>query len=239
MRNGEFRTHKVGMALLAFGVLVGFFLVTSIAWADLEAFFFQYGLDAKKTIKIDCPVFISSHEVGQVAITLENPDQDSMDRFVRAYVSDGYFTLTREYKGKVFLEPGEKKRLTWEVFPEEAVYDRIILFRVYVHGHYPHPPVDGNCGILVVNFLGMTGKQMFWLSLGISVLSIFSGSFLVLRKVLPKAHPLFSIRNGLFALVFVFGAGLWFGLAGLWLVTILSLMIAVFIFIALIIKLLY
>ncbi len=237
--NKEYKTQKTGMVLLAAGTLLGLLLVAAITWADMEAFFFQFGLDADQSINsLKCPVVISSDEVGEVSITLKNPDEDDMDRFVRAYITDGYFTMTRQYKGQFYIEAGEKERVAWEIFPEEAVYNRVILFRVYVHGHYPHPPMDGNCGVLVVDFLGLTGKQIFGLFLGLALLGIIIGGVLSYWKTLPVAHPLFDVHRGLVALAVLFGLGLWVGLAGLWLLALLTLVASIFLIVSLVVRLL-
>lgn len=234
MNNG-YKTQKIGMVLLVVGSLFGLLLVAAITWADMEAFLFQFGLDADQSINtLKCPVVISLDEVGEISITLKNPDEDEMVRFVRAYVTDGYLTMTRQYKGQFYIEAGEKVRPAWEIFPEEAVYNRVILFRVYVHGHYPHPPMDGNCGVLVVDFLGLTGKQIFGLFSGLSLLGIVGGGYLSLWKALPESHPLFKIRNGLLALAVIFGLGLWVSLAGLWFLSALLLMASIFIIVTLV-----
>jgi hypothetical protein len=229
----------IGLALLAAGVVLGVLLVAAITWADLEAYLFRYGLDARARIRnLNCPVVISSREMGQIKLTLKNPGEKDLSRFVRAYISDGFFSLTNYYTGQYVIPPGQEKQIAWEIFPEQAVYDRVILYRVYVHGNYKNPPMDGNCGVLVADFLGLTGRQMFVFFLGLIFFGILGGGGILYWKPLQRTHPLSTIRNGLMASTIMLAMALWVSLAGLWLFSLILLVSLLFLIINLLIQLL-
>ncbi len=227
----------VGMVYVIIGNLVGILLTAGMVWADFEATLFLFGLDGDKSVKrLICPVLMTTNETREINLTLKNPGNEKNSPFVEATISEGYLTLVRNIKQEVQLGPREKKTITWEIFPEDAAYQRIILFNVYVRQSYPHPSLDGKCGVLVVNVPYLKGKQVMAIALGLTFVMILGGNGILQyqyrnaalgprRQYMSKAMYVMSILITLGMLVsFV---GYWLG--GLIFLVILLIMIIILI----------
>lgn len=167
----------IGMVSVIIGNLLGLIMAVGMIWADLEGSLFIFGIMGEKSVKgLDCPVLMTTNETRKVRLTLKNPSQEKQTRYVKAKISEGYLTLSRSINESVTLDPGGKKKLSWEIFPEDAVYQRIVLFRVYVRKLYPYPSLDGTCGVLVLDIPFLTGNQVMAIALGITFLSILGGN---------------------------------------------------------------
>ena len=93
--------------------------------------------------------------------------------------------------------------------PEDAAYDRIIFFRVYVNAKYPYPSMGGSCGIILLDWWGLTGNQI----LAIMILAFigFTGIGYFLWKVSTshKTGHAWNVINSMIALAVIifYGAG--------------------------------
>jgi len=173
----ENKIFVIGMLSVIIGNLLGLMMAAGMVWADLEGSLFLFGLIGEKTTRrLDCPVLMTTNETREVTLTLKNPSQEQDTRFVTTTISEGYLTLVREIKQNVSLGPGETKELSWEIFPEDAVYRKIVLFRVYVKGSYPYPSLEANCGVLVFDIPLLKGSQVMGLTLGFTFLMMLAGN---------------------------------------------------------------
>jgi hypothetical protein len=161
MKKNQQILQILGTLLFTVGVIAGMFLLIMMVWGDLEASLFSSGLEPEKTLfSLNCPVFISPKETGKITAKLKNPTENDWERFTRTNISEGFITLSREIKGAISIKAGSSQIIEWEVFPEDAAYDRIIFFRVYVNAKYPYPSLGGSCGIMLLDWWGFTGKQI-------------------------------------------------------------------------------
>ena len=177
----------LGGLLLAIGIVSGLALSGLIVWGDLEASVFMTGFRSEKHLSsLKCPSVITAGEVGTISAELKNPTEKHLERFLIASISDGYISLVRETRTKLTIEPSEKVMVEWNIFPDDAAFNqRVILFRVFVNPRYPHPSMDGTCGVVYLNVAGFTGGQiimgmwlvtLFCLSLGLLLIEIYRQS---------------------------------------------------------------
>lgn len=208
---------NIGTIYFSIGIIIGFLLLGTMTWADLEASLFSTSLDAEKTLTtLNCPVFISPHETKQVKATLKNPTEKDWERYIRAFISEGYVTLVREIKGSVTIPSDGRETITWNVFPEDAAYNRIVFFRVYVHAKYPYPSLDASCGIMKIDLLGLTGNQILFLMVFCFIGFCAVGGFLWrIRRNRPQ-DPVSNSSNSLYALGTVLMIGILTSYFGLW-----------------------
>jgi hypothetical protein len=160
------------------GVLMGTVLLGLAVWGDLEASMFDSSsirADAKLK-SLNCPVMITTGEIGKVSASLTNTHVRSVERRLRVHVSDGFAILMREVLSEVPIEPGKTQKLNWTVTPEDAAYGKIILVKVFMHRKYPLSSESGSCGIFVVDLPQFTGKQIVIFTTLTSLLTMVVGA---------------------------------------------------------------
>jgi hypothetical protein len=161
MKKNNKLMRVLGTLIFTAGIIAGIFLLIMMVWGDLEASLFSRGLEPEKHLAtLNCPVFISPQETALVTAKLKNPTDKDWERYSRVNISEGFVTLTREIKATIPIKAGGNKTVEWEVYPEDAAYDRIIFFRVYINAKYPHPSLGGSCGIMLLDWWGLTGEQI-------------------------------------------------------------------------------
>jgi hypothetical protein len=155
------KKSTVGLVIYSIGIFVGMLLSGAAVWGNIEAFLFESGMPAEEVIRnIKCPVLITSTETGKVTATFTNPGDRSAETTVRTYITDGLYSLIRQTDSKINLEPGETKELEWEIYPEDAAWERFILVRIYSLRSTPLPSRTGSCGIILVDLPFITGNQV-------------------------------------------------------------------------------
>ncbi len=215
----------LGTILFTLGVIFSFFLLSMIVWGDLEASLFSSSLDAEKNLSsLRCPVFLSPIETGVISAKLNNPTESDWERFTRVFISEGFISLMREMKMTVSIPARGSETVYWEVYPEDAVYNRIIFFRIYVHAKYPYPSLGGSCGVIMMNVGGLTGQQLFLAAIVISIVCVVIG--ILLWKLFPIVSDQDSQKLSVrYALIFTLFTGIAIGLYISWLIALLFLAI--------------
>lgn len=171
------RTFVVSMVCVIIGNLLGLMVTAGMVWADFEGSLFLHSLEGKRGVRrLDCPVLMTHNETREIRLTLKNPGDEDLSHFVVGTISEGYLNIMRQEKEKVVVEPRGKKTLTWEIYPDDAAYQRIVLFQVYVRRTYPYPSLGGTCGVLVLGIPGLKGSQVMTLALGLTFVLILGSN---------------------------------------------------------------
>lgn len=115
------------------------------------------------------------------------------------------------------LKAGATRKLSWKVGSGDIVFGNLILAHVYVHHAYTLPSRASTCGTVVVNLPGLTGLQLFLISLVLSLACMAAGWWLWLTGSRPlQADGLIATRAmALFTIVVLIGLlagcmGWWF-----------------------------
>jgi hypothetical protein len=167
------KLSRVSLIIFFIGYLWGMAILGISIFGDFEATMFQFhiGFEGDGTITgLDCPVMMASSDTETITATFSNPTDSRISPSVWAQISEGFYTVVRDYKENIFLEPGESKQLQWTITADDAVYDHWVLIKVHVYSQYPLPASDGVCGVFVADMLGFTGSQVFVFSLVMIVL---------------------------------------------------------------------
>jgi len=173
MLENSFRPNKVGIPLFMVGAVIGYALFLSTFLQDTEAIVFSALVSGQKTLtSLSCPEIITPQEVGTVRAKIHNPTDKTQYRSVRTHISQGYLTLIREHYEHYDLDPGETKRVSWEVYPEDAAYGYVILTKVYLFPQQPVPSYVGACGVMMLNVPFLRGWQI------ISIVAAVSFTFM-------------------------------------------------------------
>jgi hypothetical protein len=210
-----------GILIYIVGILIGMGVAGGIIWGDLEASLFDSSIKAKKSVSLNCPVAITTHEIGQVSATLKNPIDREKNFYVRAHISEGYVSLKREIDQQILVAPGEKEKVWWEIYPEDAAYNRIILFRTYVNPSYPVPSQGNFCGVLVLDIPYLSGLQILLLLIGLSLACILGGSLIWRNANQPMNNDMRSLTNAMYALAVIIYCAILAGYLGVWILGIL------------------
>jgi hypothetical protein len=216
----------VGTIFYTVGIIVAFFLLCLIVWGDLEASLFSSGLDAEKSLSLRCPVFLSPYETGVISAKFKNPTDNDWKRYTRVFISEGFITLMREIKTTIPIPAGTTETAFWEVYPEDAAYDRIIFFRIYVHAKYPYPSLEGSCGIIMLDYWGLSGKQILISLIVFSITCIFFGILIWRLSFRVSEHDFHKHLNARYALILALYLGIGIGYLGSWVIALLMLTIS-------------
>lgn len=216
--------QMMGTLIFTLGVLAGLFLLIMMVWGDLEASLFSRGLEADKSLtSLHCPVFISPQETGLVTARLRNPTEMDWERFVRVNISEGFVTLTRELTSSIPVKASNSQKVQWEVYPEDAAYDRIIFFRVYINAKYPYPSLGSSCGILLLDWWGLTGMQILVGTI-LAFLGLTGIGFLLLKVNTSRSDEnAWHAINAMVALAVIVTLGLIISYLSVWVVGLLLL----------------
>ena len=189
---------NTGLILAVIGNLLGIAFGAMVIWADLEANLFQYGVTGDARLPFfTCPILINGDEESSIKVRLRNNRDKVMTPYLRAYVSEEHITLTRQSAHALTIQPGDSAEIIWKIYPEDAVYEQFVFFRVFLHDDYPYPSRTGICGVWVTNIPGLSGKLIVWTSLVIVFLLIIAGNVLLYRKPIPHEQKRREIATGI------------------------------------------
>ena len=199
--------RRLGYLLFAIGFLAGLWLLGGIAWANLESSLFGSGDVGDNLSSLRCSLIVTPNETAQARVTLENPLDRPIDRFVRWRIAQRHVLRVDEYRDTVSLQPGDKTTLERDVSPSSGVYGgRFLMLSAYVGSTYPLPALEGNCGIWVISIPWLTGIQILILVNLVALLGMGLGLLLVRRN--PSGPE--GISGGAFAtmlLIYLVGMG--------------------------------
>jgi hypothetical protein len=226
---GKFKfIQLLGTFLFSIGIALGLFLLGIMVWGDLEASLFASEMNAQKSIgRLHCPIILSSYETGEITATFKNPTDKDWERFITVDVSQGFITLKREIKTTVPIPAGGKGTASWQISHEDAAYNRIILFHIFVSARYPYPSLDGSCGVVVMNLWKLTGIQILMLITITALVCIILGIFLWKKSVTPYNDQDWYGIKAMYALAIFITVGLVIGYFGAWVVALLCLAVSV------------
>jgi hypothetical protein len=218
------RIRILSATLFVIGVFLAITFYGIATWADFEASLFDTSIKADETLRsVRCPVIVGINQVSAVRAKIHNTLDRKASFSVRTRVSDGMITLMREENQRFPLEPGESAALEVSVSPVDAVWNRVIMSRVMQNRSYPEPSKSGTCGILVFNFVGLSGNwiQLIWL--GIAFVLILVGLYLWVQINQPMEGRPAEVFRAMTALSLVVLAGVVITFLGAW-------MLALFVF---------
>ncbi len=205
--------QAIGITLFLLGSIISVYIGAISVWGDIEASFFNSQLRANEKLPhLKCPAVLMENEVGKISARFDNTTEKPLELDVRAYMTDGFVTIMREYLTELQLEPGETKDVTWEITADQAAYDRLILARVHQMKEYPLPYRNAACGVVVIN-LPFSNGLLFVIALLVLSVLLCTGGILLWAK---HSKPIVWGRLKIFkAMIVLSSAGLALAIAGL------------------------
>ncbi|HSM24101.1 MAG TPA: hypothetical protein VK856_04500 [Anaerolineaceae bacterium] len=208
-----------GMVLFGLGLAIGLFLWTGTVWADLEGYMFQPAPHADRSeYFLQCPKLITTSDFGIISIGIENNDDKDVRKVVRGNKSLGFLIYIAADETTLELKPGESEVVHWYIYPEDAAWDRFVLFRVNIISSNAPALTTASCGVMVVNVPFLNSNQLLFGLLLLGFIFITSGIFLMnqyskqVGDVENKTVRLFIILTGILII------GLILSMFGQWLI---------------------
>ncbi len=230
------RWFNLGLLLLLLGAFLGTVYAGIAVWGDWEAFSFRMedAIRSDKTFRgLRCPVLMTTRETERFHAILKNPTDKQLTRSIRVFVTEGDAYNVRTLTEKVRLDPGESQRLSWEIRPEDRVYDMFVLVRAFVFRSGPLPSQDASCGVMVLALpFGRGNVIVLALVIG-SLAAMAVGGWLMRRNRLAaseRAHRLGQKATAMaaFALAAMAAGALgWFLLGSVALILLLLLVVVI------------
>ncbi|MEN4012887.1 MAG: hypothetical protein ROW48_12700 [Bellilinea sp.] len=217
MENPTKNLSIAAILLFIFGLLAGMALWAANVWADLEASLFDPAIAADAVINdLRCPQFITPSEYGVVSIRLHNPTDRVIRQGIRTHISYGFVTYMRQENHLLELQPREIRQMEWIVSPEDAAWGRLILVRLHLFRSFPLPSRTATCGIIVLDLPMVSGSQVTWLMLGLSLAGTLGGWQLLRRASQRLQSNRSSISSLMSAWIVILAIGNALALSGLW-----------------------
>jgi hypothetical protein len=222
------RVNILSLVIFTLGVLISMYFVVMAAWAGLEAFGFANELGADKSLSgLSCPLILTSNETGTIKATVHNPLERQIHARIRASISEGVVSLARQEASLILLRPDESQQVEWTVHPEDAVYHRVVLVRVYQFRNYPVPSRSSTCGVLVYDIPWLKGAYLLILILLVGAGLMALGIFLWRRENTEPDRKIKSFSNAITFLGGVIALGMLASLAHAWLLTAAFVLVSV------------
>jgi hypothetical protein len=192
------------IVLFSLGLLIGLFLWTGSVWADLEGYMFQPATHAKKSeFNLQCPTLITTSDFGIISIGIENTYDKDVKKVVRGYKSLGYVIYIASDETNLELKPGESEVIHWYIYPEDAAWERFVLFRVNIISSRGIGLTTASCGVMVINVPFLKSNQFFLLALLLGILLIGTGIFLMYKSSLIQRRKDFYFERLMLALTII------------------------------------
>lgn len=225
---------KNGLILILFvlSAAIGFVLLTVGVWGDVEASMFDITHKGEKRLgTLSCPVVITSQDREEFSAKFHNPLERDIKPAVRVRVSSGHLTMVEQDDVKFQLAPDESRKLAWPVDPDDAVYGKMVLVKVYMFRNYPIPSKHDTCGILVLDVPAVTGNQLVYGSLGLSAIGMVAGIFLWRRNNELMNRRQQELYRAMYIMAGSLALGLVASMLGRWLLGGVGLVVAMLLFV--------
>jgi hypothetical protein len=164
----------LGMGLFMIGVALGMVLFGGAAWADLEAAFYGFEqMGGGHLTTIDCPILMTTSDIGTIGATFKNPNDTPINFMVRADVSNR--GLFRTERSMLSLEGNKSQKVTWNVTSDDIDLRNFIFAQIVNYPAQKVPFRQGTCGIMTIDLPQFTGKQVFAFAIIVILVGIVGG----------------------------------------------------------------
>ena len=164
----------LGMGLFLIGVALGMVLFGGAAWADLEAAFYGFEqMGGGRLNTIDCPVLMTTSDVGIIGATFKNPNDTPINFMVRADISNR--GLFRSERSMLSLEGHKSRKVTWKVTSDDIDLRNFIFAQIANYPAQKVPFRQATCGIMTIDLPQFTGKQVFTFAIIVILVGIAGG----------------------------------------------------------------
>ena len=210
----------LGNSLFFTGLIFGFALAVISTWNKVETvnYFFRGSTPYPPFNGLRCPIMITRSEQGIIKAHFDNPADEDDNFYYRVEISGRI--EPRQIADNIIVAPHDQEVAQWVVSEKDIDLGFFIFMKIVILPNGLHPAQEATCGITVLNFQGLTGKQIFTIALVFSLLGIGFGLGLLQRTILNKGPS--SLLLGIVVLL-----GMLSGLLGWWFLGILFIVLAI------------
>jgi hypothetical protein len=161
---------------------------------------------------------ITTSDFGIISIGIENTADKEARKVVRGYKTLGYLIYIATDETILELQPGESEVVHWYIYPEDAAWDRFVLFRTNIISSVGTNLTTASCGVMVIDIPFLNSNQFLMFLLIGGMIFIALGIFLVYRSSKLSAKNDFYSEKLMIVLTALLIIGLLLSLFGEWLI---------------------
>lgn len=214
------RKWKNGWILTLFilSAAIGIALVAISVWEDYESILIETTYMGEKGLTtLSCPILITPRDKAEFSVTIRNQTDHNLTTTIYVMVSNGSLPQLKEDRVTIKLGPDETRRLAWPVNSEDAIHDKLVLVKVYQLRNYLFPSKHDTCGILVLDVPVLSGNQVVYGSLGLSMIGMLAGISLWQRNNRLMTWQQKELNRSMIMMTGTIVVGLGASLLGSWL----------------------
>src|SRR5574341_1133998 len=121
---------------------------------------------------MSCPVLATRAETVTISAHIENPSDRSAEVFYKVEVSG---PMGREFRDQITVPPHQMRKADWTVNVDDVDLRYFIMTKITLFPFVGTRTREATCGNFVLDVDGLTGKQVLFILLAISVLGIIAG----------------------------------------------------------------
>jgi hypothetical protein len=221
----------VGSTVFFLGVIIGVALAVMTIWSRMEATNYYYeGAQYAPFNGLRCPLMIAPTERGIITAAFNNPTEREDIFFYRAEISGS--VSTRQVEGQAEVPPRQTKTIQFTVDANDVDLMFFILVKINILPNAGHRAQESVCGVIVTDFLGLTGAQIPTIAFLLSFLGMVVGLSLWNRTstgVDRNRWRAMQVLGLMVVLTMLTGLmGWWFPATALLAITILLIVISLF-----------
>jgi hypothetical protein len=206
--------HFLSGAIFFFGIFVGLALALAIIWGKYEAtsYFFE-GTTYASFNGLHCPVLMARSETGIIRAVFNNSDNQDDEPYYQMEIGG---ITPRNFENQLSLPPHTSKSVQWTADANDINLGFFIFAKLDILPDGIHPTREATCGILVLNISGLTGGQIFWFMLVISLMEIPAGFLLWRTTDKTSTGRALETQRAMLALAVLVLLSIFTGLMGWW-----------------------
>ncbi|MHB1385215.1 MAG: hypothetical protein ACYC7M_10900 [Bellilinea sp.] len=235
--------RALGILIFTVGFILGLLSNGLAIWGDLEGTGFWGNYEAAsfdndqkidtRLHNLNCPIVMTTDETAEVTTNVTNKLNEPTKGIIQVDISDPQvFTRIKSDRQDIRFQAGERKDFSWTVTPQDRLYNRLVLVRVYLWQEFSYGVArTDHCGILVIDSPELSSNLLVALAIGTSLLAMAGGFLLWLSASQPLSR---KAKHFMFGMVWLGGSVL-FGIianltgafvvaAGLLVLTLVSLL---------------
>jgi hypothetical protein len=174
---------------------------------------------------MDCPVIMTTSDIGTVEATFKNPNDSPIQFMVRAdFSGTGQF---RSEPRTISLEANKSTKVEWHVTSEDIDLGYFIFAQI---SNFPAPKIpfrQATCGIVVLELPQFSGKQVFTFAMIVILVGIVGGLIILETYGQPLFGKFQDLTRAMKTLGVLVLLGILVSLQGLWMAGIIIFAVCV------------
>ena len=206
----------IGGVIFFFGIFVGLALALATIWDKYEAisYFFE-GTTYAPFNGLHCPFLMARSETVIIRAVFDNPTDQEDEPYYKMEIG-GIFP--RDFHDQLSLPPHTSQSVQWTADANDIDLGFFIFAKLDIMPDGIYPTREATCGILILNISNLTGGQIFWCMLILSLIGISSGFALWRTTNNLLTGKALELQRAMLALAVLVLLSLFTGLMGWWLV---------------------